>query len=199
MLRIGLTGGIGSGKSTVAAMLARRGAWLVDADEIARQTTAAGGAAISAIAAAFGPSLLDATGALDRAAMRALAFHDESAKLRLEAIVHPWVRHEMEAQVERAAAQQAKAVVLDIPLLAESDRWARAVDRVWVVDCSKDTQLQRVQQRNALPAETVERIIASQASRSRRRAIADVVIFNDGIALDALQAEVEQAAAYFGL
>ncbi len=172
---IGLTGGIGSGKSTVASLLVRHGAWLVDTDAIARQLTAPGGAALPALAAEFGADMVGADGALDRDRMRALAFGDASAKARLEAVLHPLIGAEADAQAARA---DGRTLVFDVPLLAESTRWRRRVDRVLVVDCPQALQVQRVMQRSGWPAEAVERVIAQQAPRARRRAIADAVIHN---------------------
>jgi len=186
-MRIGLTGGIGSGKSTVAAMLARHGAAVIDTDAIARRLTLAGGAAMAPLLAAFGHAIVGPDGALDRDAMRALAFSDPAVKRRLEAVLHPLIG----AEAQREAALAASPVVLfDVPLLAESPHWRRRVDRVLVVDCSHATQLERVLRRPGWSQETAERVIASQASRAVRRAIADAVIFNDGLALDQLEASV---------
>ncbi|MBI3154643.1 MAG: dephospho-CoA kinase [Burkholderiales bacterium] len=174
---IGLTGGIGSGKSTVARMLAARGALVVDTDAIARALTAPGGAALPAIAAAFGAEILGADGALDRDRMRALAFADPDARRRLEAILHPMIAAEAEAQAARAGA---RPVVFDVPLLAESPRWRARVDRVLVVDCPEAVQVERVVRRSGWASQAVERVIAQQATRAARRAIADAVIDNGG-------------------
>jgi len=187
-VRIGLTGGIGSGKSTVAAMLARRGAAIVDTDAIARRLTAAGGAAMPALRQAFGKAVAGPDGALDRDAMRALAFSDPAAKQRLEALLHPLIGIEA---LREAAAASGEVVVFDVPLLAESKHWRQRVDRVLVVDCSEATQIERVTWRLGWTRSAAERVIASQASRAARRAIADAVILNDSIALDALDAAVE--------
>lgn len=187
-LRIGLTGGIGSGKSTVAAMLARHGATLIDTDAIARRLTAAGGAGMPALRQAFGASIAGADGALDRDAMRALAFSDPRAKRRLETLLHPLIG--AEAQREAAAATSA-ALVFDVPLLAESPHWRARVDRVLVIDCSEATQLERVAQRPGWTPDAAGRVIANQVSRAARRAIADATIFNDGIDIEALDTAVE--------
>ncbi len=188
-LRIGLTGGIGSGKSTVARRLVERGAVLVDTDAIARALTAPGGAALPAIAQAFGAQAIGADGAMDRDAMRARVFADPAAKQRLEAILHPLIGRETEA---RAAAAGTATVVFDVPLLVESGRWRERVDRVLVVDCSEDTQVQRVMARNGWPEEAVRRVIAQQARREQRHAVADMVILNEGLSLEALQAEADR-------
>ena len=192
-LRIGLTGGIGSGKSTVARMLAQLGADVIDADAIARAVTAPGGAAIELLRAAFGPEVIDAAGALDRARMRALAFADPQAKARLEAIIHPLVRAEID---RRVAASVADTVVLDLPLLVESAQWRQRCDQVWVVDCEPQTQIERVIARSGWPRAQVEAVLAQQASRAQRLAAADVVLANGaGTDLDNLRAQVLQAWA----
>ena len=187
--RIGLTGGIGSGKSTVAAMLARCGAALVDADAIARGLTLAGGAAMPEIARVFGPAFVAPDGAMDRDWMRARAFGDPGVKARLEAILHPLIGATAHAQ---AAAAGRATVVFDVPLLVESGHWRARVDRVLVVDCSEPTQVRRVMARNGWPEEAVRRVIAQQATREQRRAIADAVILNDGLSLEELQREVDR-------
>ncbi len=188
-LRIGLTGGIGSGKSTVAAMLAGHGALVIDTDALARELTAPGGAALPAIATRFGADALGPDGALDRARMRARVFADPSAKAALEAILHPLIGALTEARAAAGAAGQVR--VFDVPLLVESGRWHDRVDRVLVVDASVETQVARVMQRNGWPEAQVRAVIAAQASREARRAVADAVILNDGIDLDTLRAEVD--------
>ena len=199
MLRLGLTGGIGSGKSTVARMLQERGAVVIDADAIARASTAAGGAAIPQILASFGPDYITPEGALDRERMRSLAFTDTGAKQRLEAIVHPLVGKATTEEAEAAERAGARCIVFDIPLLIESGRWPRQLDRVLVVDCQEDTQVTRVAARTGMAEAMARQIIAAQASRAQRRAAADVVVYNDGLTLEQLRAEVEQIAAHFGL
>ena len=186
-LRIGLTGGIGSGKSTVGSLLAALGAALIDTDAIARQLTEPGGAAIETIRAGFGETFIDVGGALARPAMRALAFSDPSARRRLEAILHPLIGAETE---RRAAAVTAEVIVFDVPLLVESKRWRDRVDRVLVVDCSEATQIDRVAARPGWTREMAQAVIAQQATRAARRACADAVIFNDGISLPTLSEEV---------
>ncbi|OBS30374.1 dephospho-CoA kinase [Tepidimonas fonticaldi] len=195
-LRIGLTGGIGSGKSTVAAMLAALGATVVDADAISRASTAPGGAAIEPIRQAFGDAFITPAGALDRDRMRARVFSDADAKARLEAIVHPLVRAEID---RRIAACTADAIVLDLPLLVESAAWRQRCDRVWVVDCTPQTQIRRVMARNGWPREQVLAVLAQQASRAQRLAAADVVIDNDDVDLDTLRERVRRAWEARGL
>lgn len=199
MVQLGVTGGIGSGKSTLAGMLAQRGAAWIDADRIARGVTAPGGAAIPAIRQAFGDALIDASGALDRARMRALVFAQPAARQQLEAIVHPLVGQQTAAQAAAAAAQGVRLAVFDIPLLAESGRWPARLDAVAVVDCTPETQLQRTMARSGLDRATVQGIMASQASRAQRRAVADIVVCNDVPSLQELQAQADRIAAWFGL
>lgn len=198
-LRIGLTGGIGSGKSTVLAMLAQLGAAAIDADAISRGTTAAGGAAIAEIARVFGKDFITPEGALHRERMRERTFSDPEARKQLEAIIHPLVGAESSRQVDAAIAAGAKCIVFDIPLLVESGRWRRQVDRVLVVDCAVETQVARVMQRSGLAEDAVRAIIAAQATREERLAAADAVICNDGLSLEELADEVKQVAAGFGL
>ena len=188
-LKIGLTGGIGSGKSTVARRFGALGALVVDTDALAHALTAPGGAAIPAIAAAFGAEMIGSDGAMDRAKMRALVFARPDERRRLEAILHPLIGEATHAQASRAGAGQ--AVVFDVPLLTESGTWRARVDRVVVVDCAEATQVARVVQRSGWTAEAVERAIAQQASRAQRRAIADAVIVNEALTLAALEAEVD--------
>lgn len=188
-LRIGLTGGIGSGKSTVAAMLAQRGAWVVDTDAIARSLTAPGGAALPAIAQAFGPDAIGPDGALDRAKMRERVFGNAVALKQLEAILHPLIQSQAQAQAQ--AAQAGQTVVFDVPLLVESGHWASRVDKILVVDCSTEEQVRRVMARSGWTEAETQRVIAKQASRQARAAVADAVILNDGISLSALGLEVD--------
>ena len=184
---IGLTGGIGSGKSTVAQGLQARGAVLVDTDAIAHQLTAPGGAAMPRLRQEFGDSIIAADGSLDRAAMRERVFADPGARRRLEAVLHPMIGQEAQRQAALAAG---RVVVFDVPLLTESRTWRARVDRVLVVDCSEATQVERVMRRSGWREEAVRRVIAQQAPRAARRAIADAVIHNDGLSLVALQQEV---------
>ncbi len=190
LFRLGLTGGIGSGKSTVANLLAARGAAVVDADAIARAVTAPHGSAMPAIAKTFGNDFVDADGALNRDRMRALAFSDPDAKKRLEAIVHPLVSQETQRRTEAAIQSGHRCVVFDVPLLVESGRWRQQVDRVLVVDCTRETQIARVMARNGMAREMVERIIDAQLPSGVRLAAADWVIRNDDLSLDALRVEV---------
>ncbi|MCD6079375.1 MAG: coaE [Ramlibacter sp.] len=197
--RIGLTGGIGSGKSTVLDMLRDLGAVPVDADAISRATTASGGAAIAAIAAKFGPGFITSAGALDRDRMREHAYAQPDSRRELEQIIHPLVGAEIQRQVDVALAAGARCIVFDIPLLVESGRWRARLDRVLVVDCEPQTQVARVTARSGLAPEAVQAIIAAQAPRALRLAAADIVICNEGLTLAQLRNEVEQVAHSFGL
>jgi dephospho-CoA kinase len=197
--QVGLTGGIGSGKSTVATLLARWGAAIIDADAIARQLTAPGGLAMPAIAQQFGTEFVTADRALDRDRMRALAFSDPGAKLRLEAIIHPLVAEETARQSRTAQESGHLCLVFDVPLLVESTRWRQKVDHVLVVDCLAETQITRVMARNGLTQAAVEAIVAAQSTRLRRLQAADSVIFNDRLTLQGLSAEVAMLAPRFKL
>jgi len=188
MRRIGLTGGIGSGKSAVATVWVAKGATLVDTDAIARSLTGPGGAAMPSVRAEFGGRLIDASGALDRDRMRELAFSDPTSKRRLEAILHPLIGAEAMAQ---AARSESRVIVFDVPLLAESMHWRGRCDRILVVDCSEQTQIERVMRRSGWHAEQVHRVIAQQAPRAARRAIADAIIHNDRQPLEALRHAVD--------
>jgi len=200
-IRIGLTGGIGSGKSTVATLLQELGATVIDTDRIARELTRPKGAAIEAIAAAFGSNIIDSEGAVDRSRMRAVVFSDVPARKRLEAILHPMIAQETERQ---ASATTAPVAVFDVPLLVESGRWAQLVHQVWVVDCDETTQIARVMIRSGWEEHSVLSVMAQQANRSQRRSRADAVIHNDGIGLSELSDHVRQlwlscvAAGAFG-
>ena len=198
--RIGLTGGIGSGKSTVAGMLAARGAAVIDADAISRSLTATGGRAITPIAQVFGPHMIDAQGALNRQAMRQEVFKNPESKKQLEAIVHPLVSQITQEQTQAAIHAGRHVLVFDVPLLVESgERWRKQVDRVVVVDCDGETQRQRVVARSGLALDEIDRIMAQQAPRSARLAVADAVIFNQDLTLSELEAKVAHLAANFGL
>ncbi len=199
VIRLGLTGGIGSGKSTVADMLARWGASCIDADAIARQVTAAGGPAIPPILQTFGADFITTGGALDRERMRSLVFADPGARHRLEQIVHPLVGQETLRRANAAVDAGSRCIVYDIPLLVESGRWRTHLDQVLVLDCRAETQIQRVMLRNHLFRSDVERILDNQASRGVRLRAADHVICNDGLSLDQLETMVRQLAARFGL
>jgi dephospho-CoA kinase len=188
MFVVGLTGGIGSGKSTVADLFAARGVPVVDTDVIAHRITAPHGVAMPQIEAEFGPSFVAADGSMDRARMRALVFGDEAAKKRLEAITHPLIRSETERETRDARGPYAIVVV---PLLVESGSWKTRVNRVLDVDCSVDTQIERVMRRNGFPREQVLAIIARQATREARVAAADDVIENDGASVDTLTRGVD--------
>ena len=184
-----LTGGIGSGKSTVAALLVAQGATLVDTDAIAHGLTTPGGAAMPALRQRFGDDVADASGALDRARMRSLVFSDPGAKQVLESILHPMIGAEAQRQADAAAGG---VVVFDVPLMNAASHWRASCQRILVVDCHTDTQVQRVMARSGWDEAQVRRVIALQASREQRRALADAVIFNDGLPRDALAAEVAQ-------
>jgi dephospho-CoA kinase len=186
-----LTGGIGSGKSTVAQLLQARGAAVIDADAIARNVTAAHGAAMPAITRTFGAEFITPDGALDRERMRAHVFSQPEAKQALEAIIHPLVSQETQQQAQAAISKGHRTLVFDVPLLVEAgERWRPQVDRILVVDCLEETQIQRVIARNGLSREDVQRIISAQASRVQKLAAADWVIYNDGISLDTLENQV---------
>ena len=188
MFSVGLTGGIGSGKSTVADLFAAQGVTIVDTDLIAHQITAPGGVAMPKIATEFGAAFVAPDGSLDRARMRTLVFADEVARRRLEAITHPLIRTETE-RARRAAT--GLYVMLVVPLLVESGAWKTRVERVLTVDCSVETQISRVMRRNAFSREQVLAIMARQATREARLAAADDVIVNEDSSIDELRAQVE--------
>lgn len=175
-LVIALTGGIGSGKTTVAERLAKRGAAVIDTDLIAHALTAPGGAAMAAIAAAFGPGPIAADGSLERAAMRRLIFSDARARHQLEAILHPLIRARMDEELTQV---QAPYAVLAIPLLFETG-WTHVADRILVVDLPEPLQIARVMARSGLTEAEVRLILASQARRETRRQGADDLIDNSG-------------------
>lgn len=200
-LHLGLTGGIGSGKSTVASLLAERGAAVIDADAISRATTAAGGPALPAIRATFGDALIGTDGALDRAAMRERIYRDPGARRQLEAIVHPLVAQETERQTAAAERAGHALLVFDIPLLVEAGaRWRARVDRVIVIDCPPALQIERVMARSQLPRAQIEPILAAQATREQRLAAADWVLFNgEGVTVRELRAQIGALATRLGL
>jgi dephospho-CoA kinase len=189
-LIVGLTGGIGSGKSAVADLFAAQGARIIDADVIAHALTAPQGAAMPAIRAAFGAAMVTPQGALDRAAMRARVFAKPQERQRLEAILHPLIRAETDRQIA-ASVGLAPYVMLVIPLLVESGTYRGRVNRVAVVDCPEATQISRVMARNGLSQQEVERIMQTQATRDQRLAVADDVIDNGG-GLAALAPQVDR-------
>jgi len=174
---VGLTGGIGSGKSTVADLFVDRGAALVDTDAIAHQLTAVGGGAMPALIREFGAEVATATGALDRPAMRQRAFADPSARARLEAILHPLIR---QVSAERCQSAATPYVILAVPLLVESGTYRERCDRILVVDCPESLQVERVVARNGMSPAEVRAIMAAQVSRQQRLAAADDVVGNDG-------------------
>ncbi|MGB3426425.1 MAG: dephospho-CoA kinase [Castellaniella sp.] len=190
MFSIGLTGGIGSGKSQVADWLAAWGAAVIDTDRIAHALTAPGGAAIEPLRTAFGAEAIGPDGALDRAWMRTRAFGDPAARRQLESVLHPLIDRAVRDQAERAEGPYGVYVV---PLLVESGRWRERVDRICVVDCDPETQVRRVQARSGLTRDTIERIMSAQASRADRLAAADDIIVNDDSTdLDTLRRRVFQ-------
>lgn len=186
MYCIGLTGGIGSGKTSAAEEFAQLGAGVVDTDAIAHELTRPGGAAMPALREEFGAAYVAADGSLDRARMRALVFGDRDARRRLEAVLHPFIRRETMA---RAAAAQAPYVLLVVPLLLETGAYRDRVQRVLVVDCSEATQIARTTARSGLSENEVRAIMAAQLSRAERVARADDVIVNEG-GRDALREQV---------
>jgi dephospho-CoA kinase len=195
-LRLGLTGGIGSGKSTMARLLQARGADVIDADAISRRCTEAGGAAMPAIARTFGPEFLSPDGALDRQRMRDHVFAHPEARHTLEHIIHPLVGAEIQRQ---AQASHSPCLVFDVPLLVESPRWRPQLDRVLVVDCSPVTQIRRVNARSGWDTATIEAVMRNQSPRDVRLAAADVVVFNDVDELAVLEHAAEALSRRFGL
>ena len=184
-LRIGLTGGIASGKSTIAELFAELGAVVIDTDVIAREVVMPGQAGLSEVREAFGESVISDDGTLDRAALRQLVFADDDRRKQLEAILHPRIQEETYRQSNQASGEYQLIV---IPLLAES-ALKSFVDRILVVDCDEDTQMHRLQARDAESEDQARRILAAQASREDRLAIADDVI-NNGDSLDATRSQV---------
>ena len=194
--RLGLTGGIGSGKSTVAGMLTALGAEVIDADAISRSLTTTHGAAIETIKQQFGEAMISADGSLNRNCMRDLVFTDSDAKNRLESIIHPLIKLEIQRQEQSAISLGTKLIVYDIPLLVESTNWRPVLEQVLVVDCLEQTQIERVMARNTLEQEDVKKIIANQASRKMRNSAADIVIFNDSITVEQLREQVTLIAQH---
>ena len=188
---LGLTGGIGSGKSSVAAFLAKRGAWVIDTDQIAHQISASGGVAIDPIKREFGSEFILSDGSLNRAKMREHAFKDTESKRKLEAITHPLIRQETMLQAENGLQNHAPYLVFVVPLLLESGTWTENLDHIAVVDCEEEVQIQRVMDRSQLERHEVLAIMAHQASRAERLAIADTVIHNGGD-LASLEIEVDR-------
>ncbi len=194
--RLGLTGGIGSGKSTVANMFSALGAVVIDADAISRSLTTPHGAAIEAIKLQFGEGMINADSSLNRDRMRELVFTDISAKKRLEATLHPLIKLEMQRQDQVAMTSGTKLIVYDIPLLVESQNWRAILDQILVIDCLHSTQINRIMQRNNFKQIDVEKIIASQASRKMRNSAADKMIFNDSITIEQLREQVTHVAKH---
>jgi dephospho-CoA kinase len=188
---VGLTGGVGSGKSTIAGMLSRHGAGIVDADAIAHELTQPGGAAIDALRTAFGEAAIAADGSLDRSWMRARAFADPGARARLEAILHPLIRAASNRRAEELSAAGSPYVTFVIPLLVESGDARGRFDRILVVDCSEATQLARVCMRPGIDTTVARAILAAQATRARRLEAADDVLFNEA-PLDEIEARVDR-------
>jgi len=173
--KLGLTGGIGSGKTQVANLLAGWGASVIDTDLIAHSLTAPAGQAIEPIRQMFGAEVLEPSGALNRARMRELVFADPARRVELEAILHPLIEQAVRQEAEQA---QGLYVVFVVPLLVESGRWRQQIDRLCVVDCDQLTQIERVQSRSGLELATIQKILAAQATREQRLAVADDVIDN---------------------
>ena len=188
-----LTGGIGSGKSTVADLFSARGAAVIDTDLIAHALSAPGGLAIAALREAFGVDFITPQGALDRNRMRSLVFSDAGARGRLEAILHPLIRSEAERE---AAAAHGSYIIFVVPLLTESSSWKQRGARILVVDCEEETQIARVMRRNQLSSEQVKAIMAAQITREQRLAMADDIIDNDGDSA-ALQNQVDRLHALY--
>ena len=188
---VGLTGGIGSGKTAVSDLLAQMGAGIIDTDLIAHQITAPGGIAISPIQAKFGSEFIEPSGALDRAKMRALVFGSPDARKSLEKITHPLIRLETLRQAKELADTGVPYLVFVVPLLIESGSWLGQIDYLVVVDCPEETQIQRVMQRSNLSRTEVEGILNAQASRQDRLRLANTVIENQG-SLSDLKLAVEQ-------
>ena len=186
IFRLGLTGGIGCGKSTVAKILQDQGATLIDADEISRALTAPTGLALPMISKVFGKSFLDPSMGLNRVKMRDFVFNDLEAKKKLESIIHPLIANEIAFLTRRAESESKLFIVYDIPLLLESPKWRTMVDFVLVIDCLIETQIARVTTRSLLSRQEVEKIVNAQATHAERREIADAAIYNEGLTLSEL-------------
>jgi dephospho-CoA kinase len=177
-LCVGITGGMGSGKSTAAQLFKQMGWAVIDLDKMAHELTEQGGAAIKPLTQAFGESVITHDGALNRAAMREMVFNEKQAKQTLESILHPMIHDAAVAQAHRFA-QTNRKIIFDIPLLAESEQWQNALDWIVVIDCPREIQIERIRQRNPnLSIPTIDAILNQQASREARQAIADAIIDN---------------------
>ena len=202
--RVGITGGIGSGKSTVTTQLKSLGAGVIDADAISRNLTSSQGEAMDAIVEKFGDEYQLVDGSLDRSRMRELVFNQKDRRKELEQILHPLIQNEMKNQFETMKKNGIKLVVFDLPLLAESSKWRKNLDKIIVVDCSVETQVSRVLTRDVqnnnrttpMTRDLVINIIASQASRIDRLKLADVIILNDEITRQQLNDEIGQISEY---
>ena len=192
--RVGLSGGIGSGKSTVAALFQEQGVTVIDSDVISHQLTQAGGEAIALIRHEFGDECLGAEGALNRARMRQLIFSDPGAKQKLEAILHPLIRARMLAQAETSGASP--YLLLVVPLLFEAPNYRELAQRTLVVDCSEETQIARAMRRSAVSEQEVRAIMSQQISRTGRLGLADDVIHNNG-GMDELRPQVVQLHRFY--
>ena len=191
MLHIGITGGIGSGKSTVTQLWVGCGAHAIDADQLSRELTQSGGAAMPLIRAAFGDMAIGSDGAMDRARMREWVFSSPELKAKLEGILHPMIGEESRRLTELARQSGAQVLVHDIPLLVETGKYKDKLDRILVVDCPLETQVSRVMARSAMERDAVLRIIQAQATREARLAVADWVILNEHKSLLELKKEVK--------
>jgi dephospho-CoA kinase len=199
MVRLGLTGGVGSGKTTVATMLLQAGAGVVDADAISRQLTAPGGPAIETLRQVFGNEFITSDNGLDRSKIRSLVFSDPQARQQLEGIIHPLVQHETQKQTQSLQNAGCPCIVFDIPLLVESNSWRPKVDKVLVLDCTPEVQIQRTVLRSQLSVVDAQQIVNAQASRNTRLKAADWVICNSSLTLKELALEVKQIHPYCGL
>lgn len=189
---IGLTGGIGSGKSTVSHFLKECGAHVIDADAISRKMTAINGPAIPFIQEQFGSEYLEFDGSMNRAKMRELIFSNAEAKKKLESIVHPLIQYYTQIAVDHAISIGAPLIVHDLPLLVESTHWRKQLHHIMVVDCEREIQIQRVMARNGFTRQAVESIIQQQAPRELRLTCADTVINNSNLDLKELNTIVRQ-------